>query len=288
MTLLRAHPDRYRNLQRIRTLDPVADAHEIHRTTALIEFPWDFRFGLSLAYYRTFAAPRSAALLVQTGEVARQPARRAIDTGILMYELIDRGYDDERGAEVLRKINGAHRRYPIHAEDYRYVLSTFVVCPVRWINQAAWRRLSDVELEAAATFYAEVGRRMGVPDPPPTYAGFEDVLDEYEARHFHYTENAGALMSASEPIVNEQLPPPLRPLARNLTRAIFDRRLCRCLGLRPAGPALGLSVRALMQLRAAATRRSAPPSNPWFIPGQPNPVYPDGYTLDEVGPHAGN
>lgn len=124
----------------------------------------------------------------------------------------------------------------------------------------------------------------GSPDPPTTYADFEDVLDEYEAKHFHYTDNAGALMRASEHIVNEQLPPLLQPLARNLTRAIFDRRLCRCLGLRPAGPVLGLSVRALMQLRAARECRSAPPSGAWSTPGQPNPMYPDGYTLDEVGP----
>ena len=47
----------------IATLDPVADAAEIHRITAAYEFPWDYQRALELALYRTYCVPSVSEVL---------------------------------------------------------------------------------------------------------------------------------------------------------------------------------------------------------------------------------
>jgi hypothetical protein len=166
MRLLGYHPDRFAHVQRLAALDPQTDDHEIYRTTALMEFPWEMRFGLNLAFYRTFAAPRIAALLAHTGEMERQPQKRAMDSGMFMYELIEHGLDHERGKEVVRRLNQMHRRWDIDNEDYVYVLAAFVVAPTRFIDENGWRKLTPVEREATASFYRQLGRHMAIRDLP--------------------------------------------------------------------------------------------------------------------------
>ena len=126
---------------RIAALDGERDHVEIYRLSTGFEFPWDYRRALELALLRTFAVPSIADLLVATGEFARFAQRRYDDTAILMGELGAYGYDSERGRTALRRINRAHGHYRIPNDDMLYVLSTFVIDPVRWIDRHGWRRL---------------------------------------------------------------------------------------------------------------------------------------------------
>jgi hypothetical protein len=104
--------------------------------------------GLLLAFWRTFAIPSIAQLLDATGETTQRTARRTDDTGILMFELIDHGFDHPRGRTAVRRLNHLHRRYPISNDDYRYVLGTFIVIGLRWIDRHGWRPLHTVERQA--------------------------------------------------------------------------------------------------------------------------------------------
>ena len=79
-----------------------------------------------------------------------------------------------------------HGAYDISNDDMRYVLSTFVVVPKRWMDDYGWRPFTPAEVEASTRYYLELGRLMGIKDVPETYAGFERLLDDYEAEHFGF------------------------------------------------------------------------------------------------------
>jgi hypothetical protein len=284
MRLFGYHPDRFAHVQRLAALDPQTDDHEIYRTTALMEFPWEMRFGLNLAFYRTFAAPRIAALLARTGEMEREPQKRAMDSGLFMYELIEHGLDHERGKEVVRRLNQMHRRWDIDNEDNLYVLAAFVVAPTRFIDENGWRNLTPVEREAAANFYRQLGRHMAIRDLPKSYGDFAALFDAYEDRHLQPTAEARRLMAATERVLADRLPRPLRPVAAPALGALVDDRLRRCLGVRPAGLAVRFVVRAALVGRAALVRRQPPRTSSWFEPGRATSVYPEGYQMSTLGP----
>jgi hypothetical protein len=289
---LREHEGRRRRREWLASLDPVDDAPLLYRTLVLYEFPFELRFGLNLAFYRTFAAPRIAALLARTGAMAHDPDKRAFDTGLIMYELIAAGFDDPRGRRMVAALNRMHGRWPIAQEDFRYVLSAFVVAPTRWVDQWGWRRLTSHERTATATFYAELGRRMTIERVPITYDGFADVFDDYERRHLAPTDAGGRLMGLTQSVIAEQLPHVLRPVGHRvapvLTAALIDDHLATCLGLRPVGPATHRVARAAFAARRAVLRRLPPACEATFTPGMPVAAYPDGYTLDDLGVRPGD
>lgn len=242
------------------------------------------QFGLNLALYRTFAAPRVAALLAHTGEIEGNPSKRAMDTGLFMYELIANGLDHERSREVVRRLNQMHRRSDIDNEDYLYVLASFVVVPTRWIHDCGWRSLTSVEREASSSFYRRLGQLMAIRDVLDSSAGFAALFDDYEARHLRPTAEAGALMGATQRVLSDRLPRPLRALAAPALGALLDERLRVCLGVPSAGRLTRAAVRTALGVRRLVVRRQGPRPSPWFEPGQATSVYADGYALDELGP----
>ncbi|MDT0262475.1 oxygenase MpaB family protein [Jatrophihabitans lederbergiae] len=268
------------------TEDELATAHQVYRNVALFELVRDIRVGLNLAFYRTFAVPRIAELLAHTGEIKTQPHKRSMDTGLFMYELIEAGYDSERGRQVVRALNKMHKRWDIAAEDYLYVLTTFIVVPTRWLHNYGPRKLTDTETAAITTFYRELGRRMNIDNLPANYRDAERIFDDYEARNVRYSDAGCALMKSTENVMAEQLPRPLKPAATLLTRLILDDYVAEAVGLAPA-PRAG---RALMRLvgtirRRRGHHRHAPRTDSWFKPGRKvEGVYPNGYQFDQLGP----
>src|SRR2546430_9187823 len=63
-----------------------------------------------------------------------------------------------------------------------YVLSTFVLEPIRWNERFGWRRMRDKEREALFHFWRAVGQRMSIADIPSTLAEFERFSTNYEDR----------------------------------------------------------------------------------------------------------
>ena len=283
ISLLRDHPARSKYQEAVALL-PDSQYEAIYRLTALHELPWDTVMGLNLAFYRTFAAPRIAALLDQTGETVRNPTKRSIDTGLFMYDLIASGVNTPRGHEIARRLNQMHRRWDIAEEDYRYILATFIVVPTRWINDVGWRRLSEKERDASLRFYLRLGDLMNISGMPTTYAGVEQLFDNYEKAELAPTPAGARLMTATQGVIADRLPRPLRFLARPLTRATLSPELCRCLGLPPAGRILRHSFRLALRVRAVVVGRMAPRDQPWFTPGRTLSLYPAGYQLSDLGP----
>lgn len=260
-------------------------AHQVYRHVALFELVRDIRVGLNLAFYRTFAVPRIAELLVHTGQIQGNPHKRSMDTGLFMYELIEAGYDSDRGRQVVRALNTMHRRWDIAQEDYLYVLTTFIVVPTRWLEDYGPRSLTDAETAAVTTFYRELGRRMNIDNLPDSYPAAERIFDDYEAHNVRYSAAGKVLMQSTDKVMAEQLPRPLKPAATLLTRLILDDYVAQAVGLPPT-PRLG---RVLMRLIGAARRRRGRRrplrADSWFQPGRKvDSVYPNGYQFNDLGP----
>lgn len=142
---------RYDWLKKIQRMDPETEFTEIYRISSWYEFPWDYTQSLSFALYRTYAVPSIGRLLAGTGEFTRRTQKRYDDTVLILEAVIEHGFDSSQGREAIRRMNGMHRRYDISDADYRYVLSTFVVTPKRWMDDYGWRRLSPTRSGRAST-----------------------------------------------------------------------------------------------------------------------------------------
>jgi uncharacterized protein (DUF2236 family) len=280
---LRPHPDRAARLAMLESLDPRHDHREIFRRSAMSDLAWEMRFGWNLAFYRAFAVPRMAELLVRTGEMTGRPVKRAYDTGLVMYELFEHGVDHPRGREVIRRLNRMHHRWDIADDDYRYVLAAFAVVPERFVAAHGWRPFGDVEREAAYLVMREIGAGMAIPDIPGSFAGLAAYLDDYESREVRHSAAAEELMAVTLRFAAARLPGPLRPRAAEVTGAFLDARLRAALGL----PEPRATTRALLSTAFAARRavvRRTPPAAGWFTAGMPNAAYPEGYALADLGP----
>ncbi|MEU3412992.1 oxygenase MpaB family protein [Streptomyces sp. NPDC006658] len=275
---------RFEQLGRIRRLDPVADALEIHRISVTLEFPWDYTRALELALYRTYAVPSIGRLLARTAELTERTQKRYDDTALLLDAVLEHGFAAEQGRTAIRRINQMHRSYDISDDDMRYVLSTFVVVPRRWIDTYGWRRLSRHEIIAGTEYYRTLGRHMGIPDIPRTYEEFEALLDSYEETHFGWDEEARRVSDATLGLMASWYPRPLAPLLRTATLALLDEPLLRAFRYPRPRPTATALVRRAVWTRGRLVRLLPPRRTPhfarqnWEIKG-----YPDGYRVADLG-----
>ena len=277
---------RYARREAIRAMDPATQAEQIVRQVATLEFPWDVQQALSFALFRTYAVPSIGGLLARTAELTERTQKRHDDTVLILDAVLTHGMASPEGRTAVRRMNHMHRAYGIPDDDMRYVLSTFVVTPVRWIAAYGWRRLTDTEVEASVAYYTALGRRMGITDIPGTFAGFAHLLDTYEQQHFAY--DAGGRSVADATLRLLQTFPTYRflpaPVVRLFVYAVLDEHLCRA--FRYPRPPAGVvaACRALLRLRGRVVR---------LLPPRRRPVtasdlsylrtYPDGYRVEDLG-----
>ncbi|HET9657283.1 MAG TPA: oxygenase MpaB family protein [Kineosporiaceae bacterium] len=275
---------------RIEQLDPATDHHEIFRILAAHEFPWDITQALSFALFRTYAVPSIGALLARTGEFTRRAQKRYDDTALLLDAILEHGSDSPTGRTAVRRMNQMHRSYDISDEDMRYVLSTLVVMPVRWVDRYGYRSFTARERTATVNHFREVGRQMGIPALPATYQEFADLLDRYEREHFGTDAGGRAVADATLDLfatfpANRWLP---RRLVRSVAYALMDDRLLDAFGYPRPAPWQRAVVQGALRLRGGLLR--------WF-PARREPFYarqlrsvrsyPQGYDVAALGtfPH---
>jgi len=267
-------------------LDPATRHQDILRITAGYEFPWDYQRSLEFALFRTYCVPSISELLASTGEFEHRPQKRYDDTALLMGELVEHGYDSERGRQSLRNINRMHGRYAISNDDMRYVLSTFVYDPIDWIDRYGWRRLHPHERLASYHFYRQVGIRMGIKDIPDSYQDYHRFKTDYEREHFVYSGDNHRIGTYTLRLFQSWYPAVLeRPVAAGVY-ALIDERMSNAFGF-PAGSA---RVRAVAEagLRARSrVVRLLPKRRVSAGAGDPNnrtyPGYPVGYCPRDLG-----
>ncbi len=277
---------RFDVLRRIERLDPARDHAEIYRLMGAYEFPWDMNQALSFALFRTYAVPSIGGLLARTGEFVERAQKRHDDTVLILDAVLEHGIGSEEGRTAIRRMNQMHRSYDISNEDLRYVLATFVVTPIRWLDAFGWRRMTDVERVASANYYRELGRHMGIRDIPATWQAFSRLLDEYEREHFGFdlggrivAEATLALLATFPP--NDRLPV---GVVRRISFATMDDALLDAFAFpHPSRVTRGL-VRGALMARGRVVRFLPPRTEPYFARQLPQVrSYPDGYRVAELG-----
>lgn len=127
---------------------------------------------------------------------------------------------------------------------------------------------------------------MNITAMPATYSEAEAFFDRYEAAHVAPSPAGQRLMDATIQVFQSRLPAPLRPLAKYIISTMLDDdRLTGALGLPRATRATQGALKTGIALRNSVHRRRPLTTVPRLIPGTAgSTVYPDGYSLDQLGP----
>ncbi len=281
-----AGADRAYWTRRVARLDPREDHAEIYRILAAHEFPWDLNQALSFALFRTYAVPSIGRLLFETGEFTERTQRRYDDTVLLLDEVLTHGVASSQGRAAVRRINRMHGMYDISNDDMRYVLSTFVVVPKRWLDEHGWRPLSPAEVLASTEYYRTLGRHLGIRGIPRSYEEFEELLDTYEAEHFAYDEGARQVADATLRLMTTFPPNDRAPAwaVRRFSFAVMDDPLLDAFRYPRPSPAARRAARLALRTRAAALRLAPPRLEPLRSADLERiRSHPDGYRTDELG-----
>jgi hypothetical protein len=271
-------------LDEIRSLDPQRDHLRIVFLSTCYEFPWDTTRALEFALFRTFCVPSISALLDKTGEFQARAQKRYDDTDIIVSELMEHGYDSDRGKRALRRMNQLHGRFDIVNDDFLYVLSTFVYEPIRWNARFGWRSMCEQERLAMFYFWREVGRRMNIPDLPTDYASFERFNVEYERSHYRFAETNARVGSATREMFVRWFPRVLSPVVRRAIYALLDERLLEGFGFPRPSPATRKLVAGGLKLRSWLARWLPARRRPRLRTEMKRGTYPEGYRIEELGP----
>ena len=272
--------------RRIEQLDPVADHAQIYGITARHEFPWDMSQALSFALFRTYAVPSIGVLLHDTGEFTGRTQKRYDDTALILDHIGEHGLASDEGRAALRRMNQMHAMYDISNDDLRYVLATFVVVPIRWLDDVGWRPMTEAEKVASTHYYRELGRHMGITGIPETWQDFATLMDAYEAEHFAFDPHSRAVADATLALM-ATFPPnhhaPARAVIR-FSRAYMDEPLLDAFHYPRPTRAERRLAHAALGARNAWLRRQPPRLTPQHARDVGNiRGYPDGYDVVALG-----
>ena len=276
---------RFSYLDQIQRLDPERDHQRIAFLDACYEFPWDTTRALELALFRTFGVAKGSALLAGTGEFTQRPQKRYDDTVLMLSEMVEHGYDSERGRAAMRQMNRLHGRYAIPNDEFLYVLSTFIFEPIRWNARFGWRPLIAQEKLAAFYFWREIGRRMNIKQLPTDITMFEQFNLEYEQEHFRYAESNERLATVTRDMfLGWFLPRPLWRLGEPAIYAMLDDPLLDAVAFPHPSARMRWFVEGMLKTRARLIRRMPVRRRPRLLTEQPTRTYPNGYRIEELGP----
>ncbi|MDL9936049.1 oxygenase MpaB family protein [Gordonia sp. ABSL1-1] len=282
--------DRYRLRGRLSSLDPAVDQVEIARELGTREFPWGITQALSFALFRTYAVPSIGDLLYKTGQFTEVTQKRYDDTVLLLDAPIEHGFDAPAGRAGVRRINQMHAMYDISNDDMLYVLSTFVVCPVEWVNAYEWRKLTDAEVTGLTNYYRTLGKHMAIKDIPETYADFEKFYVDYEVANFAYSADSLAVADATLDLLCTFAPYKFLPrsVVRRMSFALMDDRLREAFGYPKPSAVEIAAVRGGLKARGLAIRFFATPRAENIFGRQMPQVrgYGDGYQAEDLGTFA--
>ncbi len=268
-------------------LDAQTQYEDIVRLLATQEFPWDIEQALSFALFRTYAVPSIGVLLHETGEFNQRTQKRYDDTVLILDTIMEHGMASPAGREAFRRMNQMHGAYDISNDDMRYVLSTFVVTPVRWLADFGWRPLTPHEVTACVNYYRAVGRHMGIRDIPQTYEAFATLLDDYEAAHFAFDARSKAVADATLELLTTFPPSNLAPkrLVHLFARSLMEDALLDAFHYPHPSRFSRTVTRMALKARGAFVRYAlSPRQEPLYGRQRPNiRSYPNGYTVDSLG-----
>lgn len=193
-----------------------------------------FRAGTYLALLRMMGIGHLVSALYGHTLLVSETHARLARTRQTMRDLICHGFDSEPGRRAVHRLRTVHRNLPANADDYRYVLATFFLEPLRWNACHGRFRLTPSEEAILLAFWRQVGEAMAIADLPATLAQWQQMQRDYEARHMASTPEGHQLarMSLRE-VVKLALPVGTRGSFRQLMLATMEAPVRQTLGLAP-------------------------------------------------------
>ncbi|HEX5177338.1 MAG TPA: oxygenase MpaB family protein [Chthoniobacteraceae bacterium] len=273
-----------RVLAEINSLDAARDHQRITFLSCRVDFPWDTTRALEFALFRTFAAPSIAALLHKTQEFELRSQKRYDDTDIIVSEIMEHGYDSERGRAAIARMNALHGRFQIANRDFLYVLSTFIFEPIRWNERFGWRRMIEKERLALFHFWRAVGERMGIVEIPASYDEFAEFNRAYEQSHFRRSEPSRCVGAATRELFKSWFPRWTRPLVERGINAFMDDTLIDAFGFEPPAPMMRRIVEQSLKWRGRVVRLFPRRRHPLLRTKMTQRSYPCGYQIEKIGP----
>ncbi|GEM_PF-2063290 len=275
-------PDKWARLKRIEALDMDKDWLEIGGLTSAdflsIIFPVPFA-----GFMTTFAAPRMSRILASTGELTNRVAKRAVDTILFSSTLHTHGFGTPEGRKAARKVNALHAQYDIHPDDFIAVGCDPLIFTLDLFDRYGWRDLLPKEREAQRLYYDRQARAFGSRKPlPKTEEEMRDFIDNYFETQLWYEPQNQEMAEKTLDWYVELAPRPLRGLFRKILLSTLDSRVVEACGLKASGPV----DRAIshVAMKALASKDPVPDGRPDMLKDLVNSVYPDGYTIDDLGP----
>lgn len=269
---------------RIPQLSPRRDCEEIARLLNTCAFSWDIERALEFALFRTYAIPSISGLLARTGEFEHRAEKRYDDTELLLSEPMENGLDSPRGRAAIGRINEMHGCYRIANDDMLYVLGTFVLEPIRWLDRFGRRPMTPHEQEAWTNYYRGLGARMGIEAIPGDLAGFIAFNAEHERRHMRYAASNRSVGDATlDLLLGFYLPRALFGLGRPVALSLMDAPLLDAMGFAPPPRWLRRATLGAMRLRAMVLRLLPRRRRPRLITARPRRGYPQGYEIAGLG-----
>ncbi|MGC3991987.1 MAG: oxygenase MpaB family protein [Chthoniobacteraceae bacterium] len=225
-----------------------------------------------------------ATLLERTGEFTQRTQRRYDDTDLFVSEIMEHGYDSERGSRAIARMNEIHGRFQISNADFLYVLSTFVFEPVRWNARFGWRRMTDGERVAMFEFWRAVGTRMGIEEIPESYEAFEAFNLDFERTRYRFTEAGRHVATSTIAMFARWFPWPLSRAVPPVMHALVDDTLRQAIGLPETPGWLKALVAVSLRVRGRVAHFFTANREPVLRTKMRHRSHPDGYSIDKLGP----
>ncbi|TGK00796.1 DUF2236 domain-containing protein [Leptospira semungkisensis] len=280
--------NRLKVLEQINQLDPEKDFQKIVFLAGSYDFPQDVEISLAISFFRTFAVPSISKILNTTKQFENAGQKRYDDTALILAELIENGLESDRGKQAIRRLNQIHKQYNIRNEDFLYTLTTFVFEPSRWNERFGWRKSTEKERLANFYLWKKIGKMMGIKDIPETYEELEKFNRSYENENFKCTLDTEQVAMATMRIASGRIPkiPGLEYLVYHAVFSLMDKQLRNAVGFPDPNPFVAGLAYSVLKLRAFVLRYFWPPRRtPYYVTKRENPTYPNGYLIEELGPH---
>jgi hypothetical protein len=193
-----------------------------------------FRVGTYLALVRMMGIGHLVTALYGHAQLVSDTYARLARTRQTVRDLICEGLDSEAGRNAVQRLRAVHRNLPANAEDFRYVLATFFLEPLRWNACHARVKLAQSEIALLLSFWTQVGQAMDIPNLPAALPQWQSLQRDYEARHMTFTREGHRLASMSlREVVKLTLPLGTRALFRQLMLSTIEPSVRAKLGLVP-------------------------------------------------------
>jgi ER-bound oxygenase mpaB/B'/Rubber oxygenase, catalytic domain len=182
-----------------------------------------FRIGTYLALIRMMGISHLVTVLYGHTKLVSETHARLARTRQTLRDLICHGFESPAGCRAMQRLRDVHRNLNVSAEDYRYVLGTFFLEPLRWSEQHGRKRLTQSEVRLLLTFWTRVGQSMDIPDLPSSLPEWKESQRDYEAHHMHFTSEGQRLAAMClRDVVKLSLPIGMRALFRQMMLATIE------------------------------------------------------------------